>query len=587
MPRNGSENRDPASPPLSPKRSFAHDEDDFDVDIDPKRRHVHAEGANPKRSPLGQSSHSSIINTIDIVFLPPESLSASDLDNKPNRQPRWSKLVTQHLRGSVSVSDFQPLRVEQKQKSIGRSKGTDVNVSSDQTYSWPPPAGLDATAPPFQQIVYETSSAWPPSSSTSQRASGSSERHKSSGRSSSSAEHFTQPIRSRSNSLPFIYRPPDDLWRTVPLDNKPRRSLFVKVAEPLQTNKSPTVTEPDSVGYDMLPPGLPLPPHIQRRKTLDSGIGAASSSLASGSQPLGRVEQAKVMAPIGAERSRVVPMTLQKSRAASVPAPSSSTSNSDHTSSSLSSFTSSSTWSDTSARSPKQRPSNLYDQSTTLLFGDVWSSPGSLKAVRESRISKPDFNHLLLQAMTNKWATKVISPLSPLRYPIPDYKLTANRDYLIRTPSLANRPSARYYPSPLSNRSRSVCELYQPRDLEATCTHCQQCKRDTIRKKLLVSNHQSQPPKRKAWRGSSYDTPITLEEAPDDGEHGSEDTLWHELAVAASSELLPPTGFNEASGSPHVHDLHDFDEHDYPEIPDEESSSDGEVEDDKQKKIFV
>ncbi|KAH7928061.1 hypothetical protein BV22DRAFT_1193089 [Leucogyrophana mollusca] len=576
MSRNESENRDPTSPPLSPKRSYSQDEDDTSSDLGLKRRHVLTEKSSPRRSPL-------------------DPLSASDLENRPNRQQRWgSSSPRQLLRTSVSVPDFQPLRCGQADKR-GPYSGDGVDHTSVQICSWPPPMGssdsLDRIVEPerprlnsraadadsadaatsLRQAVGDVCPAWPPSEPQDAGPTLYSERPAFQRRSSSSSDKVAQPIRFRSNSLPVVRCPPQDLWQTSP-SHQTRLPSFLSPGEHVRTVYG-LMAESDSIMSNSPPPGLPPRPTDQRRRASDPaslGIGSTSLSLASGSQLVDSTERARVVAPIGAERSRVVSMTLRGSRTATTPGMSPSKA----LAPSLPPPSCSSR-SIISVHSPKSQPTSLYHSSSAFPFGDTWSSPHSLKPYCHTRISRTEFGRLLLQAKRNRWAPKVMSPLSPLRYPIPEFVLTANPDYLARVPSPTNRPSPRYYREPPQKRSRSICDVYLPRDPEIFCTHCQECKRDTLGKKLLARKYHSRSLGRRVSYGWSYDKPVALADTSDN-ENSDGDSLWHEVAAATSTEPFPHSGSHETPASPRSHDHHDFDDDEYPEIPDEDLFSDEE-----------
>lgn len=223
------------------------------------------------------------------------------------------------------------------------------------------------------------------------------------------SENLLQPIRSRTNSMPSVRRPPNDLWQSNP----------VRKVDALDSSVHPT------------PPGLPpRRPKLRRSGSTTDLLphGSVSLSLALGSQPLGASELTKAVPPIGAERSRVISITSFKAYTRNSPAPQSH----DHS---------------TSPRysSPLPPPLHAKWNNETYL-----SNAKSLEKVQVTAgsASKEDLERLLCNAVRNKHAPKIISPLSPLRTSTPASDLSTDPEYQLRMPSRLNNPSFRYSQCP-------------------------------------------------------------------------------------------------------------------------------------------
>ena len=112
--------------------------------------------------------------------------------------------------------------------------------------------------------------------------------------------------------------------------------------------------------------------------------------------------------------------------------------------------------------------------------------------------------------------------------------------------------------------------------IELECTHCQECKRDTIGKRLLVSRYRQ---KRKDAI-SLLTSPVIFRAGSPLGTscrdiNEEEKSLWEELRGATF------TSVGRFQANPRFHDLRnssddDDDDDDYPEIPDEDLLSDEE-----------
>ena len=237
------------------------------------------------------------------------------------------------------------------------------------------------------------------------------------------SENVLQPIRSRTNSMPSVHRPPGELWRSDP--------------GPTEADHEP-VDIAGSFVYPT-PPGLPPRRPESRRSGSNSDLlphGSVSSSLALGSQPLRASEHTKAVPPIGAERSRVVSITSLKSHIRTPPT-------------TQSHDPSKSPWFP-STLSPKLQAkwkSEIHLLNTT--------SPEKAQAAADNAgTSKEDLKRLLRHAVRNKYATKIISPLNPLRAATPAHDLSVDPAYQQRMASQSNNPSPRYSDRP-SRRART------------------------------------------------------------------------------------------------------------------------------------
>ena len=219
-------------------------------------------------------------------------------------------------------------------------------------------------------------------------------------------ENVLQPIRSRTHSVPSVRRPPEELWRS---DSGDHESV-------------------DTVGLSVYPtpPGLPPPRPELRRAGSTSDLlphGSVSLSLALGSQPLRASEHTKAVPPIGAERSRVISITSFRSSIRNPPA----------------------TQSYNHSKSPG-RSLPLPPSPQAKWKNDVYpTSPERVPtAAVNDGISKEELERLLRHAVRNKYAPKVVSPLSPLRTSTPASSLSTDPTYKLRMPSQLNTPSPRY-----------------------------------------------------------------------------------------------------------------------------------------------
>ncbi|KAG8213452.1 hypothetical protein J3R82DRAFT_11968 [Butyriboletus roseoflavus] len=432
------ENENPA---LSPKRSFAQHEEDQLSQLELKRRHVHSDAPPSRRAPL-------------------DPLSPSDLENKCNWDSQSTDSASYHsLVTPASLPDLQVLRQEHPLRSgcgeLRRSGTCDAPI-----YSWPPPIPKPGTGGSSHNSL------------VGQRASSHSSGEKKSTRGTflesastchppdrttimtkpiQTVENVPQPVRPCTSSMPSVRRPSEELWRSGAGPTKASHET-VDRAEPLVC---PT------------PPGLPPRRPELGRSGSDSDMlphGSVSLSLALGSQPLRASEHTKAVPPIGAERSRVMSITSFKSHIRNSP---------------MTGANDKSLWC-SSPQSPRLDAKWKNEVNTTSLEKQTEAGHASM--------SRQDLERLLRHAVRNKYSPKITSPLSPLRTAMPAFGLSADPAYQLRMPSQLNNPSPRYSKCP-PRRARTVCDGYQSFNLDTTCMHCQECKRDTVCKRLLAFRH--------------------------------------------------------------------------------------------------
>ncbi|KAF8557105.1 hypothetical protein OG21DRAFT_1601864 [Imleria badia] len=457
------------NPPLSPKRSFAQLEEDPSSQLQLKRRDVHPS----RRVPL-------------------DPLSASDLENRRCRVSQLTASASHHaLVTPPSVPDLRVLHPELPVSS-GSCGMQRSGISDALVCSWPPPILTPGTAISSHSGLagqqasqcgplhspdeknssrahfLESTSTWDPQEFFSTEPTPTATMTKPIRTTGWKSENVLQPIRSRTNSVPSVRRPPGALWRA---DSGPTKVDH----EPVDTV--------DSLVYPITP-GLPPPRPELRRSGSTSDLlphGSVSLSLALGSQPLRASEHTKAVPPIGAERSRVISITSFRSSMRNPPA-------------TQSHDLSKSPWcpSPLSSKPQAKRKNEIHSLNPT--------SPEKVQtAAGNDSISKQDLKRLLRHAVRNKYAPKVMSPLSPLRTSTPAFGLSTDPTYQLRMPSQSNNPSPRYSNCP-SRRTRTVCDGYQSLDWNTTCIHCQECKRDTIGKRLLAFRHRQQQQTRHVQR---------------------------------------------------------------------------------------
>lgn len=329
----------------------------------------------------------------------PDPLSASDLENRRNRS---TDSASHHfLVAPPPLPDFRVLLPEQPVSAGIQPSGT----SSAKSCSWPPPIPtLDLATPSYSLAGHQPSQGVPPCSPDGTRSSTwhapdffetapavtMAKRIQSSGWKSENALHS---MRSRTNAMPAARRPPGHPW---------------------QSDSGPTKVDYEPIGAadPLVPPGLPSPRPELRRNGSDPdprAHGSLSLSLALGSQPLRASDHTKAVPPIGAERSRVVSMASPNSH----------------------------------ARNP------LATQANNVYLLDTTSLEKVQAVAGHSNMSRDGLERLLRHAIQNKYAPKIISPLSPLRSATSAFDLSTDPEYQLRMPSQANNPSPRYSKSPL------------------------------------------------------------------------------------------------------------------------------------------
>lgn len=506
---NELENNSPSSPPPSPKRSFAFTDE---ADHTPsslgyfKRRHVHNDSEVTKRAPL-------------------DSLSSSEIGNRPHKEPRCANhSIPKHRTEDEAICLRPPTEQSGDANSTaGSSRRERPPLTRGTRYSSDVRESVRASAA-------GSALGWP--SPSKSRSDLSSPERRASSR-EWNMDKVTQPIRSRTpSSMPYVRRPPRDLWKAESSSDEPVRTVYG------------LVDNHHSIFDTSAPPGL-----TRRRGSVPDITGGRSWSPTSGSQALRVNEPSNYERPTGAEKSRVVSMTRRRSR--SLPPaklqPFSSSDAGNSTRRQHFCLDSIGTWHGT------------YLPGDPLTCGVLGEYPSDLP------ITSDEFNRLLRQAHYNKHASVIFSPLSPLRNPRPSSSLTTNATYRQFIPSIQDIPNSlsKFKRGP-DQRLRTICELSQPLAVASECTHCRECQRDTLCKRLLVSDH-----RRMRHAASMLRTAPVVHKALssphykiDENEKGP----WKEAIIATSTEPFP--------GSPRWRDLDDFD--DYPEIPDEDLLSDEE-----------
>lgn len=541
LPGNDIENEHQLSPPLSPKRSFA--QDGFDP-VDSKRRHVLLEGLN------GQSLRRR---------LPLDPLAVLGMEDNSGCDMQW---VDPDLHLSIPASPSCPdLRSFSQGKSWGQPCSATGKSMAGSVYTWPPAAQCDN---PVRGLVPRRSGAGhdilccsddyqlsrSPSSlplsenlmlDTPQTKHG----------------YHSRSTRARTNSFAYVRCPPGDPPQATtaedPLIGDMASPPLRLVCGPVENDGSCFSSSPVS------PPGLsPYRPKLTRRSSDTNLIasGSVSLSLASGTQPLHTSEQPKSVPPIGAERSRV--MRIISSRSPSEK--------------SRLSFTRDSPTHDPSFYLwyPPLQSSNLASKSKPFLENEKSFDSLTHNPLQSVPISQEDFCRLLRQATNNRFASKIFSPLNPLRNSTPPFHLAADPTYISRMPSLTYMPSLRYTQSP-AMRVRTACDIHQSSRFEEVCTHCQECKRDSVGKRLLAFKYRQ----RSLQKHRSYDFGLPIPgHVPLDmlgGFDCDERSLWAEVAAVTPAEPFSRNGSSTAFGGStgRILDTHAF-EDDFPEVPDED-----------------
>lgn len=378
------------NPPLSPKSSSTQHEEDQLSQFEPKCRHFHPGAPPSRRAPLCELralTHPRQVAKACCGVLALDPLSVSDLENKCNRGPQSADFVSYHaFLPPTSLPDLGVVHPEPPLSSGSCTVRRSATPDAP-VYSWPPP---------IPTLGAHRSSH---SSLAGQRASLHSSGEKNSTRGpflesictwDASQTEPTKPVRTSENVL----QPARARTSSMPSVRRPPEELWRSDAGP--TKAGHEIIDPGAACHT--PPGLfPRRPELRRRGSVsDLPLhGSVSLSLALGSQPLRASEHAKAVPPIGAERSRVVAITSHVRNAPMTES--------------------------LSCSSPRQA---------------------------DATMSRQDLERLLCHAVRNKYAPKIISPLSPLRTATPAIDLSADPAYQVRMPSPSNTPSPRYSKCP-------------------------------------------------------------------------------------------------------------------------------------------
>ncbi|KAI5992083.1 hypothetical protein EDD15DRAFT_2530420 [Pisolithus albus] len=549
LPGNDIENESQLSPPLSPKRSFA--QDGYDP-VGSKRRHVLLEGLD------GQGLRRRV---------PLDPLAVLDRENNSGYDMQWPNSDLHDLSISTSPSCPELRSLSQGQSWEQPCSATGGSMAGS-VYTWPPAVQCDSVVQnlmprrgvaeydilyyPDERVsprpaLHQSTSSLPLSESLGTMLDAPQTKHGSPSLSS----------RARANSLPCVRCPPGDFWQATIADDSLVGSSPPSTAHGL--------VDDCSSSSPAFPPGLypPRPKLTRRGSEFDLNAGSSVSlSLASGSQPLHASEHSKSALPIGAERSRVMRII--------------------------------------SSRSPseKSRLSSIRDTLTDDRSFHLWCPPSQSpklqskpKTVSEGEksfhlpypgpISQEDFRRLLRQTTSNRFASKVFSPLNPLRAATPPSDLAADPTYISHMPSPTNVPSPRYERSP-AIRVRTTCDIYQSSRFEEVCAHCYECKRDSVTKRFLAFKYRQMS--RQKHRSYDFGLPIPGRVPLDmlGGIDRDERNLWDEVAAVTSTEPFPRNGSStvfggstgrganhDTSPSSRVPDIYAF-EYDFPEISDED-----------------
>lgn len=517
---NELENDNPSSPPSSPKRSFAFTDE---ADRTPsslgyfKRRHVYNDAEATKRAPL-------------------DPLSPSEIDNRPHKDQIWSETSLHSLATAPEMRSC-----DANHHSIPKNEIEDETICSRlpavQSGDADSTAGSSRRERPsltrgaryssdVQESVHASAAGFA-SPSRSQSGLTSSECRASSRE--WNVDKVMQSIRSSTPSTPYDRRPPRNLCKAESPSNKPVRTVYG------------LVDNRDSIFDISVPPGL-----TRRRGSVPDITGGRSWSPTSGSPALCADKPSKYERPTGAEQSRVVSMTRRRSK--SLPPAKLQLSSSSDTGN--------------STQRHHFRLDSIGTWHGTYLPGDPLICSALEEYLSDLPITGGEFYRLLRQAHYNKHASNIFSPLNPLRNPRPSSFLTTNATYRYFFPSIQdipdNRSKFKRGPEP---RLRTVCERRQPRAVASECTHCQECQRDTLCKRLLVKHYRRmRRAAKKSRTASNVHKPLN---SPPYKIDEDEKILWNEVTAATSAEPSP--------GSPHLRDLDDFgnNDGDYPEIPDE------------------
>lgn len=355
------------------------------------------------------------------------------------------------------------------------------------------------------------------SSSRSQSKVPSSERRASSRE--RNVDKVTQPIRLCTPSIPCV----PDLRKAEASSNEPMWTVYG------------LMDNPDSIFDISATLGL-----TKRRRSVSDMAGSCSWSPTSDSLACSADEHSKCERPIGAEQSRVVSMTRRRSPPAKLQLSPSRDASS-------------------STRRRHFRLDSIGTWHGTYLPGDPLTCGISEERSSDLPITGREFYRLLRQAHYNKHASHVFSPLNPLRNPRPSSSLTNNVTYQYFFPSIQDIPDKRSkFKKGPEQRLRTLCERRQSLVVASESRHCQQCERDTLCKRLLVSDY------RRRMRLAASNAPIVDKplSSPDYKIDEDEKDLWKEVAAVTSTEPSPGKRDPDNLGG----------NNDYPEIPDEEDA---------------
>ncbi|KAI6006604.1 hypothetical protein F5J12DRAFT_831785 [Pisolithus orientalis] len=151
-------------------------------------------------------------------------------------------------------------------------------------------------------------------------------------------------------------------------------------------------------------------------------------------------------------------------------------------------------------------------------------------------------------------------------------RLSFTRDLPTHDPSFYLCPTHNPLQSvPISQEDFYACDIHQSSRFEEVCTHCQECKRDSVGKRLLAFKYRQSS----LQKHRSYDFGLPIPgHVPLDmlgGFDCDERSLWDEVAAVTPAEPFSRNGSSTAFGGStgRILDTHAF-EDDFPEVPDED-----------------